>query len=202
MVGQDAKSGQFTYYVCDTRLKKGVGSCPSHNLNSDRFESAVIDKIKEHVLTTENLTKLVKMVNEEMDTLSVDYRERLEGITKETIDMDRRLERLYDAIETGKVQIADLAPRIKQLRLRHDQLQANRLELKTRLSDRKVELADFKTISMYVADLRNLLSESELVEKKSFVRSFVKRTSRFCVLNMMVGLRTLSPHQRLKHFLT
>lgn len=82
--------------------------------------------------------------------------------------------RLYDALETGQIQLADLAPRIQQLRHRHDQLQAARLELEQQLSDRRVELADEKTVSGYVSDLHNLLSESSLAEKKSFVRSFVK----------------------------
>ena len=57
---------------------------------------------------------------------------------------------------------------------RHDLLQAARLELEQQLSDRRVELADEKTVSSYVSDLHNLLSESSLAEKKSFVRSFVK----------------------------
>lgn len=35
-------------------------------------------------------------------------------------------------------------------------------------------LADEKTVSSYVSDLHNLLNESSLAEKKSFVRSFVK----------------------------
>jgi len=42
------------------------------------------------------------------------------------------------------------------------------------LSDKKVELADMKTVASYVADLRNLLSESPLAERKSFIKSFVK----------------------------
>ena len=42
------------------------------------------------------------------------------------------------------------------------------------LSDKKVELADMKTVAGYVADLRNLLSESPLAERKSFTKSFIK----------------------------
>jgi site-specific DNA recombinase len=34
LVGQDAKSGQFTYYVCGTLLKKEAGSCPSRYLKA------------------------------------------------------------------------------------------------------------------------------------------------------------------------
>jgi len=41
------------------------------------------------------------------------------------------------------------------------------------LSDRRVELADLETVTQYVADLRNLLNDSTLAEKKSFIRSFI-----------------------------
>jgi len=174
LVGQDAKSGQFTYYVCGTLLKKGAGSCPNRYLNSQQFESLVIEKIKEHILTIENLTKLVHIVNEEMDSLVPEYRQRLDSIIDEIADVDRRLERLYDALETGKIQLADLAPRIQQLRQRRERLQAARWEMEQQLSDKRVELADSETVARYVADLHDLLNESSLVERKSFVRSFVK----------------------------
>ena len=96
--------------------KEGSGSCPSRRLNSQQFEDLVIDKIKEHILTTENLIRLVHIVNEEMDSLAMEYRQRLDSIVDEIADVDRRLERLYDALETRKLRLMDLAPRIQQLR--------------------------------------------------------------------------------------
>jgi hypothetical protein len=46
--------------------------------------------------------------------------------------------------------------------------------MEQQLSDRRVELADSETVARYVADLHDLLNESSLAERKSFVRSFVK----------------------------
>jgi hypothetical protein len=84
------------------------------------------------------------------------------------------LDRLYDALETGRVKLEDLAPRIQQLRIRQEELQSARWELERLLSDRRVELADMQTVKRYVEDLRSLLSESSLAERKAFIRSFVK----------------------------
>ncbi len=39
---------------------------------------------------------------------------------------------------------------------------------------RKVELADLETVTRYVNDLRKLLNESSIAERKSFIKSFVK----------------------------
>ena len=39
---------------------------------------------------------------------------------------------------------------------------------------RQAELASLETVTSYVDDLRTLLNESSLAERKSFIRSFVK----------------------------
>ena len=169
LVGQDAKSGKFNYYVCGTLLKKGAGSCPSHYINSKKFEGLVINKIKEHILTEENLKELVRLVNEEMDTAATGYRDRLDNVLEEIVDVHHRLDRLYDAVETGKLTLDDLSPRIKQLKERKDQLESHRWELDWQLKERKVELADIETVTRYVNDLRNLLNESEIAERKAFI---------------------------------
>jgi len=174
LVGQDAKGGKFHYYVCGTLLKKGSGSCSSPYINSQKFENLVINRIKEQILTYDNLKELVSLVNEEMDSAASDYRERLNVITVETDNVNQRLERLYDALETGSLQLADLAPRIQRLRQRQEQLHSARWELENLLSDRKVELADMETVKSYVEDLRNLLEDSSLAERKSFIKSFVR----------------------------
>jgi len=42
------------------------------------------------------------------------------------------------------------------------------------LSDKKVELADLKSVMGYVDNLRNILDEGTPQERKAFIRSFVR----------------------------
>ena len=174
LVCQEAKSGQFSYYICGTLLKQGAGACQAPYLNSQKFERVVIDKIKERILTEENLCELVRLVNEEMDAGASETRQRLDTVTAEMADVHRRLGRLYDALETGKLTLNDLAPRIQALRHQEDQLQAARLELEELLTERRIELADETVVRSYVEDLREVLTNSPLPEQKAFIRSFVK----------------------------
>jgi len=174
LIASEAKGGQFTYYVCGTLIRQGAGSCDTPYLNAHKFESLVINKIKEHILTEENLRELVRLVNKEMDAQASEYRERLDTVIRETDETNHRLSRLYDALETGSLTMEDLAPRIRDLRQRQKQLETSRLELETQLSDRRVELADLGLVTEYVADLRNVLTYSSLAEQRSFIRSFVK----------------------------
>jgi len=134
----------------------------------------IINKIKEHILTYENLINLVHMVNEEMDSARPSYQNELELISSTITDINHRLERLYDAIETGKLNLDDIVVRIRELRQRQEQLQAKRIEIENQMSDRKVELADLETISCYIDNLHDLLKEGSLTEKRTFIRSFIK----------------------------
>ena len=186
LVGKHAKSGSFAYYVCGTLDKKGSGSCEAQYLNASKFEAIIISRIRENILTRENLIELVQMVNEEMGSVMKTYQDELDLISDSITDVNRRLERLYDAIETGKIDLHDLVPRIHELRTRQEQLHARRIEIENMMSDRVVELADLETISGYVDDLHGLLKEGSITERRAFIRSFireVKVTGNEVVLN-------------------
>lgn len=109
-----------------------------------------------------------------MDSAAGNYREELDVISDGINGINSRLERLYDALETGKVGLDDLVPRIQHLRHRQEQLQARKWELEALLSDRQAQLADLEVVTRCVADLRSLLEESTLTQRKSFIRSFVR----------------------------
>jgi Site-specific recombinases, DNA invertase Pin homologs len=174
LTGQVAKSGKFAYYICGTLNKKGAGSCPAHYHNSRAFEQKVLQTIKDNILTEENLTHLAEVVNQEMDENSTQYREELNTVLDEMTEVNHRLERLYDAVESGNIPMADLAPRIRELRIRHEKLNERKIQVEQKLTDRHIELASPEVLSQYVDDLRKLLTVSELTEKKAFIRSFVQ----------------------------
>lgn len=69
-------------------------------------------------------------------------------------------------MQTGKIGLDDLAPRIQQLRYRREQLQARKWELEALSSDRQAQLADLETVTRCVTDLRSLLEESTLAESQ------------------------------------
>jgi len=89
----------------------------------------VIEKIKEHILVEEHLKNLVYLVNEQIDIASREFHEQLMIVSREEDGIVSRLNKLYDAIETGNIDLNDLAPRIRELRSRQEKLLARRSEL-------------------------------------------------------------------------
>jgi site-specific DNA recombinase len=174
-VGQEAKSGKYAYYVCGTLLKKGKGSCPAHSYNVAKLDALILDKIRARILTSENLAELAQMVAEEMGSHSEEYTSELQSVHREMADTNRRLERLYDAVETGKIPLDDLAPRIREMKERADKLKVRNLELEGLLANQKAEPASRKDIAEFVIDLRRLLDAGSISERRTFIKSFVKQ---------------------------
>jgi site-specific DNA recombinase len=173
LIGAEAKSGKFAYYVCGTLIRKGAQSCPSRYLNARKLEELVIEKIRDHVLTPANLIRLGKMVTEELNRNVDVYETEIRTIDSAIVDVDARLVRLYDALETGKISIDLLAPRIRELKERQDKLQGRKSELHMLLTGEKAEVATQQEVAKCAADFKELLQEGSLVEKKVFVRSFI-----------------------------
>ena len=172
--GQDAKSGQFAYYVCQSIMKRGKDACDTPRLNARRFEELVVGKIRSNILTESSITELVKVVDEEMDGVAREQRKRLETVEDELEDVKRKLGRIWHVIETTDIDIADAADRIKEHRDRQERLEDAAAEARAILADRRAVLDDVETITAYAKDMRDFLNESELTERRAFIESFVK----------------------------
>ena len=122
--GQDAKSGQFSYYVCQSIMKRGKDACKTPRLNARRFEEMVVGKIRSNVLTDGNIRALVKVVDEQMDGVAQEQRTKLETIEDELEDVKRKLGRIWHFIETAdNVEMTDASDRIREHRDRQERLE-------------------------------------------------------------------------------
>ena len=174
LIASEAKSGRYTYYVCHSLLKRGKGSCQTPRLNAKKFESAIVGEIRENILTESNIRDLVKLLDEEMDGVAHEERERLESIEQELEDVKRRLGRIWNLIETTDADMADAWDRIKEHRERKERLETAAQEARELLTERRQFLDSADTIATFAADMSEFLRTSELTQTKAFVHSFVK----------------------------
>ena len=90
---------------------------------------------------------LVTLVAEEIDAMAGELSGRLEVVEAELSDVRKRLEKLYEAIETSELTLEVLSPRIMSLRHREEQLEAARDDAETQLEQRRVELPEHRGYS-------------------------------------------------------
>ena len=177
MTAAEAKSGKYTYYICHSLLKRGKGTCKTPRLNAKSFEKLIVNEIRENVLTESNIRDLVKLLDEEMDGVARDQRERLQTIEEELEDVKKRLARIWNHIETTDTEMADASDRIKEHRERKEKLEIAAEEARALLKERRqfLDSADtIATIATFAAEMSEFLKTSELTEPKAFVGSFVK----------------------------
>jgi len=175
LIGSQAKSGTHFYYVCQRQLKEGPQACRSGFIGRQRLEDAVVNQLKDRVLTDENLTALVDLVNEEMNKDRRGARERVTAIETQLRTLNGRLDKLYVALESGHVDMADIGPRIKALRQEIESLEEQKRETIAQ------EAAPFRVsqaeVRRCVEDLRGLLQDGTIMERKSWLRTWVKRVN-------------------------
>ena len=74
----------------------------------------MIDQIRANILTESNMRDPVRLMDEEMDGVAAEQRERLEAIESELTEVRRRLDRLYNLVETTYLDVDDFKPRIRE----------------------------------------------------------------------------------------
>jgi len=102
-------------------------------------------------------------------------RDRLDIIDAELNGVSIRLSKHYDALETGKVSLDDLGPRIRELRARQNQLSKVRVQVEADIVTQGKQQVDVVLVKSYAQDLKSLLGEADFTESKAFLRSFIKR---------------------------
>ena len=137
MTAAEAKSGKYTYYICHSLLKRGKGTCETPRLNAKKFEKVIVDEIRANILTESNIRDLVKLLDEEMDGVAHEQRERLETIEGELEDVKRRLGRIWNFIETSDTEMADASDRIRGHRERKEKLEIAAEEARALLKERR-----------------------------------------------------------------
>ena len=106
--------------------------------------------------------------------MASEQRKRLRIIDDELEDVKSRLGRIWNAIETSDIEMADASDRIKEHRERKERLEDAAADARAMLSERRAYLDDVETIAAYARDMEDFLRESELTERRAFIESFVR----------------------------
>ena len=137
-----------------------------------------------------HIEELVRLTNEELQASLDNVQARLGTMDSQAGDVERRLDRLYDALETGRLDLDDLAPRIKELKQKRDLILRARAEVLETLGAGKVELVSREVVLDYLRDLKGLLENGTVTGRRLFLRSFIESIE---LENSQVTIRYVLP---------
>jgi hypothetical protein len=154
--------------------KRGPEECPGHWIPKSKIEGFVIEKIRNYIPSEQNLLELVSLTHEELETNVRDEQEQLKSVNRLLSDVESRLNHSYDALETGAFTSEELAPRIRILQARREELERSKQDIKVALQSSVFELPDINVVRSYIEALRSLLVSSSILEQRALLKSFVE----------------------------
>ncbi len=114
MTAITGKSGRYRYYRCTSRLNKGDIVCRSKNLPMGRVDELVVSQLIEHAFKPERVRLMLAEAGRFLDQQASADKEKLRVLQSELRRAEERLNRLYEAIETGVVSLDDTLHRRAQ----------------------------------------------------------------------------------------
>ena len=163
LTGQGSKYAQFTYYVCQTLMKQGKGSCDAPRLNARRFEELVVERIRANIFTEGSIPDLVKAVDEEIDGMVAEHCKRVQTIESELQDVKKQLDRIWRYIATRDgVDVAKTAARMAEYQDRQERLEEAAANAREVLARHRSTLGNAGEIAEYAREMDDFLDRSEV----------------------------------------
>ena len=175
MAACGAKSGQYHYYTCQSYVKMGRKHCNQKLLRADKLEAFIVKTLQERVLTEENIKDLLLQVNEKLRLFSTDSGQQILTLKGSIEDKQEKHRNLYQVIEKGQLDFSDVAPRLKELNEEIETMTAKIQEIEFKQTQtQSIQITDVE-LRPYVLDLQETLVKGSIIQRKSFIRTFVKQ---------------------------
>jgi site-specific DNA recombinase len=119
--------GQYTYYTCSTKARQGKTGCEGRSIRMDKLNHLVAGHLEERLLQPKRLETILSSLLDRRQERAERRREHLAELNRRITETDQRLNRLYDAIESGVAALDDvgLKDRIANLKAIRDQATAD-----------------------------------------------------------------------------
>ena len=134
----------------------------------------MLGRVRDVILTPPHLGDLVRMVNEELAALKHAATEDLKIARQNEEKIRSRLQRHYDALEEGLLEVRDLAPRIRELReeLAAVEQRVGQLDAEQRRA-KPLSIREDEVLS-YVKGLRATLQRGTFSERKAVLGGLIE----------------------------
>jgi site-specific DNA recombinase len=174
-LGTAAKGGKFHYYSCGFYLKGGKKSCAARLINKNKLENAVLSKIQEEILTADNIRIYIQRVME--NALKSHDKPSLEEntVSLALADVQTRLKRWENALESGELSVEHAATRITELHERRRELLKKERELeRNRPGVKKISPIPTAYMDSYIGEMRRRLVAKQIGAKREFLQELIK----------------------------
>ena len=108
------KSGKYRYYKCTSRHSQGNHACTSGNLPMEKLDELILDRLADQVFAPERLQVMIEELRKRIQSSKTGQQAQINELNCQLKDIEKRQQRLLDAIETGIVELDETTQRRAQ----------------------------------------------------------------------------------------
>lgn len=161
------------YYRCNGRKNTGkhIGSCTNKDVNAEKIETWVLEKIAEHILSDKAIETILDSVAKKVKDKSKNSDRNIKKLEKEAADINAKIDRFLDLYGDGKISKARLNEKTENL----ETVLANvRLEL-DQLKKLNGTDIDLPAVRAFLLKHRANMQDANEETKKALIDAFVHR---------------------------
>jgi len=121
------------------------------------------------------MRKLVDDINLATKSLRIDYGRKITELKKKTADLQLRVGRQYEAIESGKIDLSLVAEWLKELRIQRDSLQEEIAYYERLNYQYHPVYITQSTIDSYQKEMEEIFLGTNVQEQRSFLKKFIEK---------------------------
>jgi chromosome segregation ATPase len=121
------------------------------------------------------MKKLVDDINAAAKLLRIDYSKKITELKKKASDLQLRITRQYEAIESGAVDVHLVAERLKALKSQKDALQEEISHYESLSSQNQPVYITRPMIDKYRKEMEQIFMGDNVQEKRDFLKKFIEK---------------------------
>lgn len=171
------KHGAYRYYVCGNRRRKGPSVCSAGAIRADLLEDVVIEYVEDRLLCQERLEVILNALLDRREERVAERRAHAAELSKVAAELQQRLSRLYEAIESGVADLndPDLTQRINALKAKRDLAKADADHARGLLESSGRNAIPKALLGEFAADARKKMREADGNFRRELFQKFAQR---------------------------
>ena len=169
------RNKKYAYYNCLTYSKKGKDICGGRRVRADELDEEVTERVKKLIFSEENMKKLINDINAATKSLRIDYGKKIIELKRKASDLQLRLMRQYEVIESGIIDLSLVAPRLKELKTQRDSLQEEISYYESLNNQNQPVYITRAMIDKYRKEMEQIFMGDNVQEKREFLKKFIEK---------------------------
>ena len=159
------------YYRCNGRKQTGKheGRCTNKDVNAEKIEAWVLEKIAEHILSDKAIETILDSVAKKVKDKSKNSNKNIKKLEKEANEINEKIDRFLDLYGDGKISKARLNEKTENL---EKVLATVRLELEQLKNLNGTEI-DLPAVRAFLLKHRDNMQDANEETKKALIDAFV-----------------------------